>query len=370
MEELGVEFEWDAGTLVVHGRGLDGLRPPKRPLDCGNSGTTMRLLSGLLAAQSFDSVLVGDASLMRRPMERVAEPLRTMGAQIELRDGRAPISIKGGSRLTPVHHTLQVPSAQVKSAIILAALSASGSSTIVEPLPARDHTERMLGLQTYLEDGLRTIAVTPKSDLAPLDMEIPGDFSSAAFFVVAATIVPDSDLTLEGLGLNPTRTALLDVLLASGAAIHTDDPSSGPEPVSTLHIQSAPLGPLSISPDVVPRLVDEVPVLAVAATQAAGESRFYGVGELRAKESDRIETTSRALAELGASVTASSDSMTIRGGQPLRGCRVESQGDHRIAMAMAVAGLVADGSTTIGTAESVSVSYPDFWRDLDSVTRR
>ena len=370
LSQLGVESSWDGETLVIHGRGLLGLRKSRGPLHCGNSGTTMRLLTGLLSAQDFDSELTGDDSLLRRPMERVAQPLRAMGASISLSDGRAPIRIRGNGPLSPISHTLTVPFAQVKSAIILGALTASGQSVIHEPSPSRDHTERMLNLTIGIESGIRTIVVTPLDKVDASNITIPGDFSSAAFFIVGASIVPESDLLILGVGVNPTRTGLLEVLRNAGASIECSSETSHAEPTADIRVQSSDLQALTISDDIVPRLVDEVPILAVAATQARGQSVFSGIGELRAKESDRIETTTQSLTRLGGVMRADANSMTIHGATKLTGQPVESSGDHRIAMAMAIAGLVAEGGTTIHGAESASVSYPGFWDDLESVAGR
>ena len=368
LRQLGVESNWDGKTLIIQGRGLSGLRKPAGPLDCGNSGTTMRLLTGLLSAQTFDSELTGDESLLRRPMERVAAPLRLMGASILLVDGRAPIRIRGNGPLSPTTHRLGIPSAQVKTAIILAALTAPGPSMIMEPSPSRDHTERMLRLSIGEESGIRTITISPRDQIPASELRIPGDFSSAAFFIVGASIVPEADLIISGVGVNPTRTGLLEVLLDAGAAIECRNETGRAEPTADIRIQSRKLESLTVLPEIVPRLVDEVPVLAVAATQAHGESVFSGLGELRAKESDRIETTTQTLACLGGTVSADSNTMTVRGPTKLTGCAVQSYQDHRIAMAMAIAGLVAEGETTILAAESASVSYPGFWDDLDSVS--
>jgi 3-phosphoshikimate 1-carboxyvinyltransferase len=368
--QLGVESHWEDETLVIQGCGLYGLSRPDTPLDCGNSGTSIRLLMGLLAAQSFDSELTGDDSLLKRPMERVAGPLREMGASISMKDGKAPIQIEGNGPLSPIDHTLAVPSAQVKTAIVLASLTATEASIIREPSPSRDHTERMLGLEIAEEAAMRTIKVLPRETIEAVDFTIPGDFSSAAFFIVGSTILPESDLTITGVGANPTRAGLLEVLESAGASIDCYGQSGGVEPRADIRIRSAQLKPFEISGAVVPRLVDEIPVLAVAATQASGESVFSGIGELRAKESDRIATTTDALSRLGGNITAGPDSMTVRGATLLSGSEVDSDGDHRIAMAMAIAGLIANGETTILRADSASVSYPGFWADLASVSQR
>jgi 3-phosphoshikimate 1-carboxyvinyltransferase len=368
LQQLGVVIKWEDDTVVVHGQGIDGLEQSSDPLDCGNSGTTMRLMAGLLSARPFDSILVGDESLSRRPMERIAGPLRAMGASIELDDGHAPVRIAASKRIRATHHRLAIPSAQVKSAIILAALQAEEASVVVEPVPSRDHTERMLDLETGSEAGSRAIFVQPLKDLAPFEIQIPGDFSSAAFFVVAATIIPGSDLFITDVGVNSTRTGMLDVLKASGSSVEVVAQPLGLEPVGTLRIKSCELNPILIEGEVVPKLIDEIPVLAVAATQAQGRSRFADVAELRAKETDRIAAVVDGLSRLGATPQSSADSMVIDGPTDLSGGVVRSYGDHRIAMAMAIAGLVADGPTTILDAEAASVSYPDFWTDLESVS--
>ena len=375
LAKLGVDHEWEGDAVVITGRGVRGLEKPSEPLDCGNSGTTMRLLTGLLAGQSFDSTLTGDDSLTRRPMERVAGPLRTMGASIELTNGRAPIRIQGGDRLSGVEHKLAIASAQVKTAMILAGLTADSHTRILEPVPSRDHTERMLGLRIQTSDDSpgRIIDVEPRDSLEPLDIRVPGDFSSAAFFICGATIVPDSELRLESVGLNPTRTGLLEVMHAAGADIQIELPEApdgarGLEPVGDIIIRSTKLTPLTVEGGIVPLLVDEVPVLAVTATQVDGVSRFSDIGELRAKESDRIETTTRLIELLGGRVESDVDSMTVSGKTGLAGAKVDSHGDHRIAMAAAIAGLVAEGETRILNAESASVSYPSFWDDLERVS--
>jgi len=371
MAELGAQIDWEDDTLVVEGRGLRGLRAPDGPLDCGNSGTTMRLLSGLLAGQGFDVELTGDESLRGRPMERIAEPLRRMGAQISLVNGKAPIRISGSSSLRGIKYELPVSSAQVKSAVLLAGLYADGVTTVVESTPTRDHTERMLDLPREVSNGQTVIRSNASIRPAAVDMSLPGDISSAAFFLTAGLVIEDSSVELVGVGINPSRSGIIDVLERSGAGFEaTNHRMVGREPVCDLVVSSASLAPIEVTAGIVPRLIDEIPILAVAATQASGRSAFTGVGELRAKESDRIAAISTSLSTLGAEVRVLESAFEITGPVKLRGGTIDSVGDHRIAMAMAVAGLLASGETRILRAEAAGVSYPGFWEDLDRLVQR
>ncbi len=371
MRELGVNIEWEDDTLIVDGRGLKGLQAPSGPLDCGNSGTTMRLLSGLLAGQEFDTELTGDESLRLRPMERIAEPLRRMGAEIDLENGRAPIRIRGGASLQGIEYVLPVSSAQVKSAVLLAGLYAKGVTTVIESTPTRDHTERMLGLTSEKSAG-RTLIRSEASVQPPVvDMELPGDISSAAFFMVAGLIVENSTVSLTGVGINPSRSGIIDVLENAGAIFEaTNHRMVGREPVCDLAVSSAGLRPIHVAPEIVPRLIDEIPILAVAATRADGVSTFTGVGELRAKESDRIAAVSSSLTAMGANLSVSETAFEVAGPSKLHGVVIDSRGDHRIAMAMAVAGLLAGGETRILGADAAGVSYPGFWSDLERLAQR
>ncbi|HUF11084.1 MAG TPA: 3-phosphoshikimate 1-carboxyvinyltransferase [Rhodothermales bacterium] len=371
LRSLGVRIEWENDTLVVEGRGRGSLRPPSGPLDCGNSGTTMRLLAGLLAGQEFAVELTGDGSLLRRPMDRIADPLRRMGARIELTDGRAPICIGGNSALKSIDYVLPVASAQVKSAVLLAGLFADGTTSVIEPVPTRDHTERMLGLSRESSAGGTVIRSDRSIQPSAVDMSLPGDISSAAFFMVAGLIVADSSVRMIGVGINPSRSGILDVLEQAGARfVATGHRMVGREPVCDLTVATARLTPLRIMAEIAPRLIDEIPVLAVAATRADGTSSFTGVGELRAKESDRIAAVSASLARMGATVAESESGLEVLGPTQLSGAVIESGGDHRIAMAMAVAGLVAGGETRILGADAANVSYPGFWEDLERVAVR
>lgn len=368
LRALGVAMREEGGSLFVAGVGPHGFRPPAAPLDGGNSGTTMRLLAGVLAGQSFPSVLVGDASLARRPMARVAEPLRRMGAQVTLDDGHAPVRIEGG-RLRGIIYRLPVASAQVKSCVLLAGLLADSATTVIEPVPTRDHTERMLGLTTLTHGTTRHVTVEGGTRVHPGRRVVPRDFSAAAFFLVAAAIVPNAAVTMHGVGLNPTRTALLDVLRAMGARIYVANPrEEAGEPVGDLRVAGGrPLFGVEVGGALVPRLVDEVPVLAVAAACAEGRTTIRDAAELRHKETDRLAATAAFLRAMGADVEETADGLVIEGGQPLHGAAVESEGDHRIAMAAAVAAVAASSPTTIRGADCVAVSFPGFWEELNAL---
>ena len=351
-----------AGRVVIHGAGLDGLSAPDGPLDLGNSGTSMRLLAGLLAAQSFDTTLTGDASLSGRPMRRVTEPLGRMGALIETAEGGTPpLVIHGGQALHGIEYMSPVASAQVKSAILLAGLYANGRTCVKEPAESRDHTERMLtgfgwpvartGLTSCVEGGGR---------LKARAIDVPADISSAAFFLVGATIAADSDLVLEHVGWNPTRTGVVEILRLMGADIEVlAEREAGGEPVADLRVRSAPLHGIDIPEALVPRAIDEFPVLFVAAACAQGRTRLTGAGELRVKESDRIQVMADGLAALGVDAQPTDDGIVIEGG-PVDGGHVDSHGDHRIAMSFAVAGLRARSAIRIDDCRNVNTSFPGF----------
>lgn len=349
--------------LSLQSRGYDQFAESGEPLECGNSGTTMRMLSGILVGRPFQSVLIGDESLSTRPMARIVDPLQMMGAEIESTDGHSPIQIDGGA-LTGCRHDLSVASGQVKSALLFAGMQASGWTEIHEPAPSRDHTERMLsalGVPIEILDS-RTVRVRAVTALDPFTMEIPGDASSAAFFVVAATIVPGSEITIRGVGLNPLRVSYLDVLTEMGADIEREitDERLG-ELVGNISVRSAPLSGVVIKSR--EGIIDELPILAVAAATAVGETTITGAAEMRVKESDRIATTVAMLNALGSRAVATDDGLTIEGGSLLGGA-VETHGDHRIAMCAAVAALVAAGHTEIIGWDAVQVSYPGFDIDL------
>jgi 3-phosphoshikimate 1-carboxyvinyltransferase len=359
LEALGVELETDA----VHGVGLRGLSPASGPLDCGNSGTTMRLLAGLLAGQRFESTLTGDASLSRRPMDRIVTPLRAMGA----RAGQSPLRVGGSTDLHGVEHRLPVASAQVKSALLLAGLYASGVTRVVERAPTRDHTERMLSaMGASVDIADETVSVRAASRLRPLSMEVPADVSAASFWLVAVGLLPGSRLRLARVGVNPRRASVLEVLGRMGISVaRRPQAEAGVEPVADLEVAGSRdhLRPFDISGVEAAAVIDELPVLAVAAAVLPGRSRICDAGELRVKESDRISAMAEGLRAMGAEVGERADGLEIRGPSRLEGTRVRSRGDHRVAMALGVAGMLAEGTTEIDDAECVAVSYPGFWDD-------
>ncbi len=372
---LGVVVEHEGAEVQVHGAGLHGLREPTDVLDCGNSGTTLRLLTGLLVGAPLFAVLTGDASLRSRPQRRIVVPLRALGAWLDGRDDgdRAPLAVRG-ARLQGGQYALPVASAQVKSALLLAALAGEGPLTLTGQIASRDHTERMLrAMGVDLQINPEQIVLQPPTDPLlpyPLSLRVPGDPSSAAFWWVAAAIHPDAELTTVGVCLNPTRTGALDVLRAMGAAVEiTDECLEGSEPVGNVTVRSSALHGVTIGGDLIPRLIDEIPVLAVAAACATGDTLIRDAQELRAKETDRIATVAAGLAALGVGVEPTADGMAIvgRGGPALKGAELYSHGDHRLAMAWAIAALVASGTTRIHDPQAVAVSYPGFWETLAEV---
>jgi 3-phosphoshikimate 1-carboxyvinyltransferase len=360
---MGVEIEGpDNGRVVVHGVGLHGLRKPRHPLDLGNSGTSMRLLSGLLAGQSFDTELVGDSSLMSRPMRRVTVPLAQMGAEIAATDaGTAPLKIRGGRRLRAIDYPMPVASAQVKSCLLLAGLYADGRTCVREPAPTRDHTERMLKGMAYAvsrSDGV--VCLEGGGRLAAASIDVPADISSAAFFLVGASIAPGSDLLLEHVGVNPTRTGVLEILKLMGADIALSNPREvGGEPVADVRVRSAPLRGIDIPVEQVPLAIDEFPALFIAAACAQGRTLLTGAEELRVKESDRIQVMADGLQALGIAAQPTPDGMIIQGGS-ITGGAVHSHGDHRIAMSFAMAALRAPGPVAIDDCANVNTSFPGF----------
>jgi 3-phosphoshikimate 1-carboxyvinyltransferase len=361
---MGVRIERpSAGRVTVHGVGLHGLRAPEADLDLGNSGTSMRLLAGLLSGQPFDARLVGDSSLTRRPMARVATPLRLMGARIDTAEGgRPPLLIHGGADLHGIDYRMPVASAQVKSALLLAGLYAEGTTTVVEPAPTRDHTERMLSGFGYrvLRDGARA-QVEGGGRLRGTHVEVPADISSAAFFLVAASISPGSDVVLKDVGMNPTRTGVIGILRLMGASIEVvAERESGGEPVADLRVRGSALRGVEIPVDLVPLAIDEFPVLFVAAACAEGETLLHGAEELRVKESDRIEVMARGLQALGVELETFPDGICIRGRAGFDGGEVDSCGDHRIAMAFSVASLRAADAIVIADCANVATSFPGF----------
>lgn len=360
---MGVRIDGpDAGRVTVHGVGLHGLRAPDGPLYLGNSGTSMRLMSGLLAGQPFTTVLTGDVSLSGRPMKRVVEPLTRMGARIDTTErGTAPLTIHGGSTLAGIDYAMPVASAQVKSCLLLAGLYAQGTTCVTEPAPTRDHTERMLSGMGYpvRREGARACLESGHA-LYAIDIEVPADISSAAFFLVGASIAPGSDLVLEHVGMNPTRTGIIDILRRMGASIEVINARDvGGEPVADLRVRAADLHGIDIPPELVPLAIDEFPVIFVAAACAAGRTVLTGAEELRVKESDRIQVMADGLQALGAQAEPTPDGMVIEGG-PYGGGSVDSHGDHRIAMAFAMAALRAGDAIEIGDCANVNTSFPGF----------
>ena len=354
--------------LRIGGRGLQGLLRPSSVLDAGNSGSTMRMLAGVLAAHPFAATITGDDSLRRRPMRRIITPLERMGTTIESVDGRPPLTVHGTSALRPIEFDPDVPSAQVKSAVLLAGLQTTGTTRVCEPLSTRDHTERALqafgvrvavnGREVTLEGGQR---------LTACDLEVPGDVSSAAFWMVAGAALPDSEVTIEGVGLNPTRTGVIDVLRRMGASIEIrGGGQTAGEPVGTIVVRYGPLHATEITPDEVPGVIDELPVLGALATHG-GELRVSGAQELRVKESDRISALADGFRRMGADIDEAPDGFHVRGRSRLRGGDVDAHHDHRLAMAFAVAALGASGPTTIHDAGAAAVSYPEFFSVLESL---
>lgn len=380
LRELGVTIDRNETSVVVHGLGLGGLKAPTVPLDCGNSGTTMRLISGILAGQNFASTLVGDESLSKRPMKRVISPLSEMGAVIESDNGHAPLLIKRTEDLRAIEYALPVASAQIKSCVLLAGLWAKGETSVIELVPTRDHTERMLRgfgvsvAETTLEHG-KKISLIGGSRLTACDLTVPSDISSAAFFVVAAACLKGSRIVMPNVGINPTRTGLFDVLRKLGVDIMLSDRrEQAGEPVATVEIVGRGLPAVErsdaiVDGPVVANLIDEVPILAVFGTQLASGIEIRGAGELRVKESDRIHSIVENLRRMDADVTEFDDGFRVERSH-LKGAEIESFGDHRIAMAFAIAGLLATGETTILGAESAAVSFPGFFETLESVTVR
>jgi 3-phosphoshikimate 1-carboxyvinyltransferase len=358
---LGVEVSREGGEVTIEGRGPASWKAPHGPLDCGNSGSTLRILAGALAGRPFRSTLTGDASLCRRPVERVAAPLRAMGARASGVDGKPPLTLEGGA-LRPITWDLPVASAQVKTAVLLAGLDASGITTVREPAQSRDHTERLLpAFGVPVERAGLAVSVLGPARLEAVTMAVPGDVSSAAFLVIAALILPDSEVRIDGVSLNPGRVGFLEVLRAMGASLQVTTDSAEPEPVGSILARSSRLHGVDVPAAAVPGLIDEIPALAVAAAHASGRFTVSGAAELRIKESDRIAALAEGLSRMGATVEERPDGLAIDGGSPLHGATVRAQDDHRIAMALAVAGLAASGTTSIEGAEAASVSFPEFY---------
>ena len=373
LRALGVDIIEQAGSVTVCGVGMGGLKEAADVLDAGNSATVIRLLAGLLSAQPFLTIVTGDESLRARPMERVVQPLRLMGAQIWGRggDSLAPLAIRGGG-LSGIEYRLPVASAQIKTAILIAALFAAGGTVVSGPAPSRDHTERLLqamGVEVRGEGD--TVEIAPCASLAPVDVDVPGDISAAAFWLVAAAVHPDARIKIVNVGVNPTRSGIIDVLRSMGARLSLErQHERGGEPVADISVESSQLTGTQVDGALVPRLIDELPLVALAAAFATGTTTIRDAAELRVKESDRIGNTVRELSRLGADIEELPDGMVIRGSGRLSGAQCDSHGDHRLAMTLGAAALVARGETAIRGAEAVSVSYPDFWQDLERLAQR
>lgn len=372
LRAMGVEITGNAQRTKVVGRGKRGLRAPAHILDCGNSGTTMRLLMGLLAGQGFSAQMTGDDSLIRRPMKRVAAPLALMGAEFTLTQGDfAPLTIhsRQNHQLRGIDYTLKVASAQVKTSLLLAGLYAQGQTILRGEIGSRDHTERMLpyfGVPLLITP--ESISISGDAELTGVSLEIPGDPSSAAFWIAAAGMIPGSDVEIRRVSLNPTRTGFLQVAKRMGIQIETEVTVENPEPLGHLRVRAAELRGTTIQPEEIPSLIDEIPILAVLASQAQGVTEVHGAEELRVKESDRIESVARNLRAMGVQIETFRDGFRLEGPQPLTGCAIETFLDHRIAMAFSIAALVARGETEIRGVDSVMTSYPSFYQVLANLT--
>lgn len=370
LRQLQIGAKEKNSEIEIVGTGKFGFKASQHPLDCGNSGTTIRLLTGILAAQPFTtSTLVGDESLSKRPMKRVIEPLTKMGAQISSEPGGfAPLVIHG-QQLKPISYQMPIASAQVKSCVLLAGLYAAGTTTVVEPYPSRDHTERMLrdfGLNVTTDNT--SVSIEGPAKLFGSEVFVPGDISSAAFFIAAALMVPDSELTIENICLNPTRTGLLDVLQRMGANLSICEyETKSSEPIGEIRVTTSQLSGVEIPPDMVPKLIDEIPILAVLATQAKGKTMLSGARELRVKESDRLHSIVTNLAVMGIEIEELEDGFIIAGPQKLTGASVDSFGDHRIAMAFSIAGLISEGTTHIKNVDCIRISMPNFYETLENI---
>jgi 3-phosphoshikimate 1-carboxyvinyltransferase len=375
LRELGISIEHRDGKLFFAGG--EKLIAPSKPLDCGNSGSTLRILAGVLAGHDLTAELVGDESLSSRPMRRIIEPLELMGAKVQATDGKAPLKVRGSGKLRPITYKLPVASAQVKSAILFAGLNAEGPTTAIEPSPSRDHTERLFnGFGVPVTTNDLSVTLDGPARFNGGAMTIPGDISSAAYFVAAAMLLRESELTIEAVGLNPTRAAFLSVLSSWGAGISTTDlQTERNEPSGTINVRGsitrvAGENERTLSRSMIPSLIDELPLLAVAGSQIEGGIHIRDAGELRLKESDRLAATVLNLRAMGAEVEEFDDGLSVPGPAQLRGAFIDSHGDHRIAMAFAVAALIADGETEIAGSECVAISFPEFFGLLESVIVR
>ncbi|RPI00133.1 MAG: 3-phosphoshikimate 1-carboxyvinyltransferase [Calditrichaeota bacterium] len=368
LRKLGIKIDRRGHKVAVHGQGAGGLAPAKTVLDAGNSGTTIRLLAGILAAQPFTSTITGDESLRSRPMRRIIEPLEQMGAQIESTDNRAPLTLRGNV-LHAIDFASPVASAQVKSCVLLAGLFAKGVTRVTEPFHSRDHTERMLremGVSVHTSAAMS--AVKGPAGVRPCDIDIPSDISAAAFFMTAAALMPNSEVVLNNVGVNPSRTGIIDALTAMGAQLRLDEVVElNHEPRARIIARSSKLKAVTLGGAMIPRIIDEIPILAIAATQAEGTTTIKDAGELRVKESDRIAAIADNLKRMGASVRELKDGLAITGPTPLKGAEIESHHDHRIAMAFSIAAQIASGETLIKNIDCINISFPGFIETLQMV---
>lgn len=369
--QLGVAIDVSSDKITVHGTGIESLKQPSTILDVGNSGTTIRLMMGILAGRPFESQLTGDASIQKRPMNRVITPLKTMGAAISAQEGGlAPVTVSAVEAITGINYDMPVASAQVKSALLFAGMQSDDVTIINEKEKSRDHTERMLqqfGGEITIE-GL-SISITKQPPLQGQNIYVPGDISSAAFFLVAASLLAGSKVTLKNVGMNPTRTGIIDVLRDMGAAIaETSQPTTG-EPLSDLTVSAAPLKATEIGGSLIPRLIDELPIIALLATQAEGTTVIKDAEELKVKETNRIDTVAEELTKMGADITATPDGLIIKGPTALHGATVSSHGDHRIGMMLAVAGFIASSPVELEDAEAIAVSYPNFFEHVEQLSK-
>nr|WP_279325922.1 3-phosphoshikimate 1-carboxyvinyltransferase [Bacillus sp. FJAT-47783] len=372
-QKLGVDIMQEGDSVIVHGRGFEGLQEPKHILDVGNSGTTTRLMLGILAGLPFHCAIIGDDSIAKRPMDRVTVPLRKMGAKIDGREhGRyTPLSLRGGG-LSAIHYSSPVASAQVKSAILLAGIQAEGVTTVEEPYKSRDHTERMLqafGVDIEVSDT--SVSIHGGQALKATDVYVPGDISSAAFFLVAAAIVPNSSITLKNVGVNPTRAGIIEVMKNMRASIFIEEKGYHSEPLADLTVQTSQLVGTEISGEMIPKLIDEIPIIALLATQADGQTVIKDAEELKVKETNRIDTVVGELRKLGANIEATDDGMIIHGRTPLKGgVKVSSHGDHRIGMMLGIASLICEESIELENFEAINVSYPLFFDHLKRLSKQ
>ncbi|MEI5907196.1 3-phosphoshikimate 1-carboxyvinyltransferase [Bacillus spongiae] len=370
--KLGVEIKEENETIIVNGNGLEGLTEPEEILDVGNSGTTTRLLMGLLSGRPFHSVMIGDESIAKRPMKRVVNPLKKMNAKLDGRNNGeyTPLSIRGGD-LSGITYEMPVASAQVKSAILLAGMQAEGETKVIEPMKSRDHTERMIekfGGEISVNDSERSITIKGQQVFQGTTVQVPGDISSAAFFLVAGAITNNSEITLKNVGLNPTRTGIIDVLEQMGADLKiTERVEADFEPIGDITIKTSSLKGITIEGDMIPTLIDEIPIIALLATQAEGKTIIKDAQELKVKETNRIDAVVEELSKLGASIEGTEDGMIITGKSDLYGGEVSSRGDHRIGMMLAIASLITSSEVILTGEEAISISYPQFFSDLTSI---